>query len=83
MIMGLRGAIAADGAVMKPSIWGKLKATVQFVAIFLAIVRTSSKIGPMFPDQYAMLAAAVFTIGSGIDYLVRFVGVFSAERRRS
>jgi CDP-diacylglycerol--glycerol-3-phosphate 3-phosphatidyltransferase len=82
MIMGLRGAIAADGAVMKPSIWGKLKATVQFVAIFLAIVRTSSKIGPMFPDQYAMLAAAAFTIGSGIDYLARFVGVFSAERRR-
>jgi CDP-diacylglycerol--glycerol-3-phosphate 3-phosphatidyltransferase len=82
MIMGLRGAIAADGAVMKPSIWGKLKATVQFVAIFLAIVRTSSKIGPMFPDQYAMLVAAAFTIGSGIDYLVRFVGVFSAARRR-
>lgn len=81
MIMGLRGAIAADGAVLRPSIWGKLKAAVQFAAIFLAIVRTSSKLGPMFPDQYAMLAAAAFTIGSGVDYIARFAGVFSAERR--
>ena len=30
---------------MKPSIWGKLKANVQFVAIFLAIWRPDIEIG--------------------------------------
>src|SRR5436853_471710 len=35
VIMGLRGLIAADGGVMKPSIWGKLKTNTQFVAILL------------------------------------------------
>jgi CDP-diacylglycerol---glycerol-3-phosphate 3-phosphatidyltransferase len=82
LILGLRGAIAADGSVMKPSVWGKLKATIQFAAITLAIVRTSTKIGPLYPDQWAMLMAALFTIGSAVDYLARFAGIFSGERRR-
>jgi CDP-diacylglycerol--glycerol-3-phosphate 3-phosphatidyltransferase len=82
LILGLRGAIAADGTVMKPSIWGKLKATIQFTAIMLAIVRTSSTIGPLYPDQWAMLVAAVFTIGSAVDYVARFAGIFSGARRR-
>ena len=82
LILGLRGAVAADGTVMKPTIWGKLKATVQFSVICLAIVRTSSKVGPLYLDQYAMLVALVFTIGSAVDYLSRFAGVFSRERRR-
>jgi CDP-diacylglycerol--glycerol-3-phosphate 3-phosphatidyltransferase len=37
-IMGLRGVVAADGAVMAPSIWGKVKTNVQFFAILFAIV---------------------------------------------
>jgi CDP-diacylglycerol---glycerol-3-phosphate 3-phosphatidyltransferase len=82
LIMGLRGAVAADGTVMRPSIWGKLKAAVQFAAITLAIVRASAKVGPLYPDQWAMLAAAAFTIGSAVDYLARFAGVFSGARER-
>ena len=82
LILGLRGAIAADGTVMKPSIWGRLKAAVQFVAITLAIVRTSTALGPLYPDQWAMLAAAIFTVGSAVDYLARFSGIFSTARRR-
>lgn len=82
LILGLRGAIAADGTVMKPSIWGKLKATIQFTAITLAIVRTSTTLGPLYPDQWAMLVAALFTIGSAVDYLARFAGIFSVARRR-
>ena len=82
LIMGLRGAIAADGTVMRPSIWGKLKAAVQFGAITLAIVRTSWKLGPLYPDQWAMLLAAILTIGSAIDYVARFAGVFSRSRDR-
>ena len=83
LILGFRGAIAADGTVMKPSVWGRLKAAVQFAAITLAIVRTSTQLGPLYPDQWAMLVAAVFTVGSAVDYLARFSGIFSGARRRS
>jgi CDP-diacylglycerol--glycerol-3-phosphate 3-phosphatidyltransferase len=81
LIMGLRGAVtAADGTVVAPSIWGKLKANVQFLAIFLAIVRTSEPIGPLYPDQYAMIVAAAVTVGSAVEYLARFSGVLSRRR---
>ena len=38
-ILGLRGVAAADGTVFAPSPGGKAKATAQFVAILLAILR--------------------------------------------
>jgi CDP-diacylglycerol--glycerol-3-phosphate 3-phosphatidyltransferase len=72
MIMGLRALIAADGTVLKPSIWGKLKANVQFVAITLAIIRWPVDIGPLLLDEWAMLIAAGITVLSGIEYLNRF-----------
>ena len=53
-----------------------------FTAITLAIVRTSGQLGPLYPDQWAMLAAAAFTIGSAVDYLARFSGVLSVTRER-
>jgi CDP-diacylglycerol---glycerol-3-phosphate 3-phosphatidyltransferase len=83
MIMGLRGLIAADGTVLKPSIWGKLKANVQFVAITLAIVRWSVDVGPLLLDEWAMLIAAGITVLSGIEYLSRYshlLTVFGRER---
>ena len=83
VIMGLRGVVtAADGTVMKPSIWGKLKANVQFLAILLAIVRTSEPWGPLYPDQYAMLAAAAVTVGSAVEYFARFGGLLIGRRGR-
>lgn len=72
LILGLRGVVAAGGEVMKPSVWGKLKANVQFVAIFLAILRPLRPLGGLYLDQWAMLAAAVVTIGSALEYLARF-----------
>jgi CDP-diacylglycerol---glycerol-3-phosphate 3-phosphatidyltransferase len=81
LIMGLRGAVtAADGTVVAPSVWGKLKANVQFLAIFLAILRTSEPLGPLYPDQYAMIVAAAVTVGSAVEYLARFSGVLSRRR---
>jgi CDP-diacylglycerol--glycerol-3-phosphate 3-phosphatidyltransferase len=81
LIMGLRGAVtAADGTVVAPSIWGKLKANVQFLAIFLAILRTSEPLGPLYPDQYAMIVAAAVTVGSAVEYIARFSGVLSRRR---
>jgi len=81
LILGLRGVVAADGTVMRTSIWGKLKANVQFVAIFLAILRTASPIGPLYLDQWAMLAAAVITVVSAVEYLARFAGNVSPSGR--
>jgi CDP-diacylglycerol--glycerol-3-phosphate 3-phosphatidyltransferase len=72
IILGLRGAIAVDGAVIQPSIWGKLKTTVQFVAILLAILRPGDEVAGFFVDEAAMLVAAVITVLSAVDYLQRF-----------
>ena len=72
LILGLRGFVAADGTVMAPSIWGKLKASVQFVAITLAIVRVSEEFGPLFLDEYVMIAAVIITVMSAVEYLARF-----------
>jgi CDP-diacylglycerol--glycerol-3-phosphate 3-phosphatidyltransferase len=81
LIMGLRGAVtAADGTVVRPSIWGKLKANVQFIAIFMAILRTAEPVGPLYPDQYAMIVAAAVTVGSAVEYVARFGGVLSRRR---
>jgi CDP-diacylglycerol--glycerol-3-phosphate 3-phosphatidyltransferase len=74
LILGLRGLVAADGTVMAPSIWGKLKAGVQFIAILLAIVRTPAEIAGFHIDEWAMFVAAFITIMSGIEYLTRFSG---------
>jgi CDP-diacylglycerol--glycerol-3-phosphate 3-phosphatidyltransferase len=82
IILGLRGAVsAADGTVVKPSMWGKLKANVQFLAIFLAILRGSTRLGPLYLDQYAMLVAAVVTVGSAVEYFARFGGLLGRRAR--
>ena len=69
--MGLRGIIASEGEVMAPSMLGKLKTSVQFVAIPLAILRPGDPLGGLYLDEWAMLAAAAITAWSGADYLVR------------
>jgi len=71
VIMGLRGVIASDGTVMAPSSLGKLKTSIQFLAIALAIWRPGDPIGDLYVDEYAMLIAAVITVWSAVDYLVR------------
>jgi CDP-diacylglycerol--glycerol-3-phosphate 3-phosphatidyltransferase len=75
VIMGVRAVAAADGTVMVPSIWGKLKANVQFVAILLAILDVDQQAGPLEVDAWALWIAAAVTALSGIDYLVRFRAV--------
>jgi CDP-diacylglycerol---glycerol-3-phosphate 3-phosphatidyltransferase len=81
VILGLRGMVALDGTVMPPSIWGKWKATVQFIAITLAIVRTSDSLGPLYLDEWVMIAAAFITAVSGFEYLGRYSGALTSQRR--
>jgi CDP-diacylglycerol--glycerol-3-phosphate 3-phosphatidyltransferase len=77
VILGLRGVIAAEGTVMQPSTLGKLKTTVQFVAIALAILRPGDEIGGLYLDEWVMIAAAVITVWSAVDYLARFASSLS------
>ncbi|CAN5347098.1 CDP-diacylglycerol--glycerol-3-phosphate 3-phosphatidyltransferase [soil metagenome] len=78
LILGLRGAVAMmDGFAFKPSIWGKLKANAQFAAILLAILRYPARLGPLLLDEWAMLVAALITVISAIEYVVRFSSVFA------
>ena len=51
---------------------GKWKATIQFVAIALAMLRPDVVIAGAYLDEWGMVIAAVVTAWSGIDYLLRF-----------
>jgi CDP-diacylglycerol--glycerol-3-phosphate 3-phosphatidyltransferase len=73
VLMSLRGVIAAEGEVMAPSMLGKLKTSIQFLAIALAIPRPGDEVGGLYIDEWAMLAAAVITVWSAVDYIVRAI----------
>ena len=73
---------AADGTVVAPSMLGKAKANVQFVAIVLAIWRPDVVVAGRFIDEWAMIVAAVVTVWSAVDYLGRFAGRLTRERGR-
>ena len=79
LILGLRGAVAVDGAVIQPSIWGKLKTTIQFIAILLAILRPGGTIGGAYLDEWVMVGAALVTVMSAVDYLQRFGPVLTGR----
>jgi CDP-diacylglycerol--glycerol-3-phosphate 3-phosphatidyltransferase len=79
VIMGLRGVVAAEGLVMAPSWWGKVKTNVQFLAILVAIVRPDVLIAGAYADEWLMVAAAIITVGSAVDYLVSFSSALRAS----
>lgn len=72
IILGLRGAVAVGGDVVQPSLMGKSKTALQFLAILLAILRPGDPVGGLYVDEWAMLAAAAITVVSAVDYLTRF-----------
>ena len=75
-VLGLKAAAATSGTVVYPSIWGKLKFNVQFVAILLAILRYDERIGIMYLDQWAMTVAAVVTVLSAGSYRDQLYALF-------
>jgi CDP-diacylglycerol---glycerol-3-phosphate 3-phosphatidyltransferase len=82
-VSGLRGLAAMDGAVVHPSIWGKLKANVQYLAILLALLRTESTYGGLYPDEWVMIGAVAVTVMSGVEYFARFARVLRSNRLRA
>ena len=81
LILGLRGVVAAEGIVFAPSIWGKLKTNVQFLAIFLAILRFGGPLGGLHVDEWVMVVAAGITVMSAVEYLTRFSSALSGGAR--
>jgi CDP-diacylglycerol---glycerol-3-phosphate 3-phosphatidyltransferase len=81
VILGLRGVVASEGTIVKPSLAGKAKTNVQFLAILLAILRLDDRWGPLFLDEWAMLAAAIITVMSGLEYLARFWSALTPSER--
>lgn len=79
-LLGLRSAVAAQGLHLEPSMLGKWKATAQFVALTVVMLRPHVTIGGAFLDQWLLAVAALVTAWSGIDYFVRFS---SALRNRT
>ena len=82
-ISGLRCVAAMDGVVVPPSIWGKIKTSVQFLAIFMALLRTAREYGGLYPDQWVLIVAVVVTVLSGFEYFSRFVRVLRSDRARA
>ncbi len=80
-VMGLRSVAALDQSTVPPSLWGKWKATVQFVAIIVAIVNPDLGVGSVSIADVAMWIAVFVTVISAGDYFSRFRGVFSRRER--
>ena len=71
-ILGLRAAVASGGRHLDTSMLGKWKATLQFAAILLAMLRPDVIVGGAYLDEWGMVVAAIVTAWSGVDYLLRF-----------
>ncbi len=82
-VSGLRGVAAMDGVKVPPSFWGKAKANVQYLAIFMALLRTPDTYGGLYPDQWVMLLAVVVTVMSGYGYFRGLALVLRAARSRA
>ena len=81
VVMALRGLVALGGGMVRPSQWGKIKATAQFVAIGFAFVRFGEPIGALYFDQWLMVVAVVLTLVSAWQYLLGFWETVRAARR--
>lgn len=81
-VMGLRGVAALGRSKVPPSLWGKWKTVLQFWAIGLAMLRLSSEWGPLFLDEWLMLAAVAVTLISAWDYFRHYGSAFRAPSRQ-
>ena len=72
VVTAVRSVVAIDGMLVPASLAGKAKATVQFVALGLAMLRLPEPWGPFYLDEYWMWLTAIVTIASGWDYIARF-----------
>lgn len=79
IVLGLRAAVAAQGLHLEPSMLGKWKATAQFAALTLVMLRPDVTIAGAYLDQWLLGVAAVVTIWSGVDYFVHFSSALRSD----
>ncbi len=72
VVMALRSLTAVEGTVVPPSVWGKVKASAQFVAIFFAFLRLGEPVAGLFIDEWVLWLAVAITVLSGWGYLRAF-----------
>ena len=82
-VMGLRGVAAFEKGKVPPSMWGKLKAVIQFTAIGLAILRPGREWGSLFLDEWVMIAAVAVTLLSAWDYFRHYGAVLAPRDQAS
>ena len=74
-VSGVRLVAAGEGNVIAASIWGKLKTVTQMVAIIAAIILFEMDdilgAGALIISDILIWISVVFTIISGIDYVVK------------
>ena len=74
-VSGVRLVAAGEGNVIAASIWGKLKTVTQMVAIIAAIILYEMDgilgAGALIISDILIWISVVFTIISGIDYVVK------------
>lgn len=80
VLLGLRAAVAVQGLHLEPSKLGKWKATVQFAALTLVLLRPDVTLAGAFLDQWVLAVAALVTVWSAADYFVRFASIFRERR---
>jgi CDP-diacylglycerol--glycerol-3-phosphate 3-phosphatidyltransferase len=78
-LLGLRAAVEAHGSHLEPSMLGKWKATIQFAALGLVMIRPDVIIADAYLDQWAIGLAALITVWSGVQYLVNFASALRAD----
>jgi CDP-diacylglycerol---glycerol-3-phosphate 3-phosphatidyltransferase len=78
-LLGLRAAVATQGLHLEPSMLGKWKATVQFAALAVVMLRPDVKIAGAYLDQWLLVAAALITVWSGIDYFLKFSSALRSQ----
>jgi CDP-diacylglycerol--glycerol-3-phosphate 3-phosphatidyltransferase len=83
LVMALRGVVAAQGGLIRPSTWGKIKFATQFLAIFLAFFRLPDRWGWFYLDQWVMLIAVIATVGSAWGYISAFWQTVRSEPSRT
>ena len=79
-VVGLRSVTAGKGVDIKASDFGKAKAWIQFIAIGMVMIRGDTMWGQLFPDEWAMGLAAVWTVASGVEYIWRFRHVLAEDQ---
>lgn len=77
LVTGMRVIAAASGVSVAASMWGKVKTTVQMIAMVIAILFGQSDITALYiTAQAAIYAATLATVISGISYVIDYRKIF-------